>query len=244
MAVTTAADLLRFRLPSFQRRVATALRLVEAWLVTCRRPYVAFSGGKDSLVTLALVQRVAGVAVPAVWSDDELEFPEQAPYVPAACAALGVPLLVVCSHTQHGGWFRSWSDQPYWRAPLPDAIWTGAEYSDRWLAEQGYDGTALGLRRQESARRRTYLTGRHRLYQTVAGAWRCHPLAGWTTDEVYALIAGWALPVNPVYDRLTAIGVPRERQRVGPLPLSPGSELGRGWPDLYAGLVDRYGRRW
>ncbi len=58
------------------------------------------------------------------------------------------------------------------------------------------------------------------------------------------MIAGMGLPYNPVYDRLAEIGIERERQRVGPLPLTPGWILERGWPEMYRDLVARYGPRW
>lgn len=53
------------------------------------------------------------------------------------------------------------------------------------------------------------------------------------------------LPYSPVYDRLTAIGVPRDRQRVGVLALTPGWMLRAGWPQLWRDLCERYGHdRW
>jgi len=40
------------------------------------------------------------------------------------------------------------------------------------------------------------------------------------------------------------IRVHRNRQRVGPLPLTPRHVLDEGWPDLLVSLEDRYQRRW
>lgn len=206
------------------------------------QPYVAFSGGKDSLCVLALAHETLQ-DVTAIWTDDELEYPEQPAYIPAVCAALGVTLRIKTGTQTHNGWFRSWTDAPYWREPLPGTVVT--RESVRVLAPQwGYPVTILGLRREENARRDRYLTAKGRLHQLRDGTWRCNPLAGWTVDEVWALIAGWDLPYSPVYDVLTTIRVPREVQRVGPLPLSPGSHLRHGWPVLWDALLRRYGLRW
>jgi 3'-phosphoadenosine 5'-phosphosulfate sulfotransferase (PAPS reductase)/FAD synthetase len=238
----TRDDLFRARLRAFRDRVARARDAIAAMLANCRRPYVAFSGGKDSLCVLALTASVApGIA--AIWSDDELEYPEQIPYIPRAAEQLGACLTIVLGYAPHGGWFYPWQDQPFWRTPLPGSRVIGMRVED-WAPHAGYDGVLLGLRRQESARRRTHLAASGPWFRRANGMWQANPLAGWDVADVWALIAAWDLPYNPVYDRLAAIGVPRDRQRVGPLPLAPGWYLRVGWPELYQQLVTRYGRRW
>ena len=61
---------------------------------------------------------------------------------------------------------------------------------------------------------------------------------------MWALIAGWGLAYSAAYDVMERIGIPRRRQRVGPLPLAPRSQLEAGWPDVLARLETRYQRRW
>lgn len=233
-------DWLRWRLPSFQRRVARARRVVQDAL-QCGRSYVGVSGGKDSLVVLALAAG-AGLPVTALWSDDELEYPEQEAYIRDLCRRLAVPLTIVTGHATHNGWFTSWAGDPPWR-PRPSGAFAIPGLADVWMREQGYTVTLLGLRAGENARRRQYLEAVGPRRETKAGL-QINPLAGWQVDEVWAAIAGMGLPYNPVYDRLAEIGVPREQQRVGPLPLSPGWILKAGWPGMYRELVERYGPRW
>jgi phosphoadenosine phosphosulfate reductase len=242
--VTTAltrADLLRSRLNSFRAKVDRARAVLdEAFAVGV--PYVAFSGGKDSLVVLDLAAR-ARPGVTAVWVDDELEHDEQPTYVPRAVETVGARLVVKTGTQLHAGWFRSWSEEPFWRDPLPGTLVT--RESIRVLAPRwGFRVAVLGLRRDEAVHRRAYLAARGRLHAAEDGVWRCNPLAGWTVDDVWAYLAARGLPVNPVYAALTAAGVPRSQQRVGPLPLAPGWVLRRVWPLLHRRLVERYGERW
>lgn len=227
----------------WRQRVADALLLVERALNRTRRPVVAVSGGKDSLATMALVLRLHP-SCPLVWSDDELEYPETVRYMSLLREMGGDQLTILCGHATHAGWFRAWSQRPPWRAPLPDSVWIPG-LSDDWLAREGYDCVFVGTRASESRSRREHFARRGLLYRVQRGVpWRCSPLAAWTEDDVWGLIARWRLPYNAAYDRLREYGIARERQRVGPLPLVPRAMLSAGWPDLLAALERHYGRRW
>lgn len=227
----------------WRQHVADALTLVGHALNQARRPIVAVSGGKDSLATMALVLRLHPTC-PLVWSDDELEYPETVAYMTLLRELAGDQLTVVCGHATHAGWFRAWSRSPAWRVPLPGSV-TIPGLADDWLARQGYDCVFLGTRGSESRQRRAHFARRGLLYQVRRGVpWRCSPIAAWTEDDVWGLIARWRLPYNAAYDRLRACGIARERQRVGPLPLVPRAMLLAGWPDLLDRLEARYGIRW
>lgn len=230
-------DLLRWRLPSFQRKVRFAQMLVRDALLHAKNWYCAVSGGKDSTVMLDLVRSVQPDVV-AIWADDELEHEESVTFLTETLHD-----VTVCSgFARHAGWFDPWRDKPYFREPLLGMIWTH-DRTEPWSWRVGYDGCFVGLRKQEATRRRISLNRFGSLHRVEMGQWRCSPLASWDVADVWAYIAGRELPYNPVYDRLTEIGVPREKQRVGPLPLAPGWHLRLGWPQLYERLLARYGRR-
>ncbi len=241
-AIDRKADLLRFRQPFFRVKLERSREVIARALAVMRAPYVGFSGGKDSLACLALVlEQKPDITVN--WSDDELEHDETVKYNQRMAREWGFNLLVTLGWATHAGWFLPWRERPYFREPLPGAVYAG-EMLQTFMPKRGYDGVFLGLRKAEAGYRRQYLDAKGRLHRCVDGAWRCNPLAGWTTDEVWALIAGLNLPYNPVYDVLARIGVTREEQRVGPLPLSPAWHLQHGWPDLFRRLVERYGDHW
>lgn len=235
-------DALHARTSGFRNRVARAETETATVLAEFAAPWVAFSGGKDSLVALALAAR-ARPETTALWTDDELEYPEQSGYIPAACAALGARLVVKTGTQMHDGWFTPWTDAPFWREPGAETIVTRER---AWQVRErlGGDVTVLGTRKAESRARRIGLSRWGALHETRDRGWHAHPLANWLTADVWAAIAAWGLPYNPVYDVLARVGVPRDLQRVGPLPLSPGWVLRAGWPADYRRLVERYGARW
>lgn len=252
-ALSRRVDILgqeHFRSDRFQARLEEALRVVRHALASARNPYLAISGGKDSLVVAALCEVGAGRQITMHWTDDELEYPEIVGWMTLAQQAAGDALLITLGRSEHAGWFTPWMDKPFWREPLSGSH-RKTTYADAWMARRGHDLTLLGTRAGESRKRRDWLLrvraeqGASMIYPVSGGTGRrCCPIWDWTDDDVWALIAGWELPYCTAYDVLSDIGISRERQRLGPLPLTPRSTLRDGWPDLLARLEARYGERW
>lgn len=225
------------RLAAAQALVWRAFREVKP-----RRALVALSGGKDSTVTAMVVGSVMP-STPVLWTDDELEYPESVRHIERLEREWDLDLTVRLSPATHADWFRPWTNAPYWRDPRPDALPSGGVPTREWQASEGYNLIFTGVRAQESWRRRDHLLVHGPLYRTIHG-WVCNPIWDWSADDVWAAIAGLDLPYNPVYDSLAAIGVERDRQRVGPLPLARGRDLEAGWPEIYERLLARYGKHW
>lgn len=248
VATRRALALEHFHSDRFQRKLFRAMAIVETALTGAIKPYVAFTSGKDSMCVAALVERMSGADITAAWSDDEVEYPETVAIM-ETLALSGSAFIVTRGGSIHAGWFRPWQDRPFWREPL-SGMRRITQPQDDYMASKGYDLTFTGLRREESRKRRDWLLTVEAenglpLYHVKTGTGlRCCPLAAWTADDVWALIHGWGLPINPVYDRLEEIGISRERQRVGPLPLTPRSILAEGWPEVLQSLEARYGPRW
>lgn len=241
MISTLAA--VHFQSGDFGNRLASALDVIGRALKAARKPYVAFSGGKDSVALLGLVEWLEP-NVPVVWSDDELEFPELVEYMIDAQRVAGSQFTVTEGYALHAGWFWPWRDRPYWREPLPGTLRIEMPVDD-WMNGAGYDLVFTGLRMEENRRRRDWLAQAGPLYRVNSGVGRrCCPLWDWSADDVWALIAGWRLPYCEAYDVYEQIGVPRKLQRVGPLPLSRRAHLADGWPATLERLEARYGRRW
>lgn len=236
------ALLAAFQAPAFRDRIARSLAIIAAALEGSRRPYVAFSGGKDSLVVGAMAEAIRP-DITYIWSDDELEYPEQPGYMEELRERSDGHMLVTLGWSEHAGWFRPWSRRPYWRQPLPDTLRIGRDM-DRWAWQQGYDLVILGTRMAESSKRRAWLLQSGPTYDVSGGVRRCCPIGDWSTDDVWTLIAGWGLPYSPVYDGMEAAGIPRGACRVGPLPLAPRRWLDLAYPTLLQMLEQRYQRRW
>lgn len=227
--------------PGAHERIAVASDTIRKALRGAKKPYIAFSGGKDSTVVMALVHSIRPEA-PVIWSDDELEYPETVSLMMASQARLGALFRSTLGFATHAGWFVPWSDRPFWREPLPGAERIGMSMEE-WAQQEGYDLTFLGLRGDESRNRASFLAVAGPNYRRTTGRVSC-PIWNWSDEDVFAFLGMGTIPYNAAYDRFEAMDLPLELRRVGPLPLCPRLTLAVGWPDLLAGLESRYGPRW
>lgn len=222
-------DVAYSRLPVHRRRVEHALMTIED-AVKHGRIGVGYSGGKDSTVLLDLVRRVVPDAIVGFFdSGCELTWTYD------LAARYGVqtihPVESLPDACRRAGYWG------YPNPPEPEAYGTIDfeellihEPARRFVAENRLDVVALGLRAQESRGRWFNSRRRGDLYEVTreGGVWRCLPLNRWTHDDVWAYIAAHDLDYNPAYDRMTELGIPRDKQRVSTLlGVSGAATLGR-----------------
>lgn len=240
-----AGFLAHARTAAFERKIEQAQDITRRWLETCRNPYVAFSGGKDSTVCLHLVRSIAP-DTPALYWHDEWTLPETDELVTATPNVRQIAATI-----EHTPWFTAWADGPE-NLP-PDVEWVEREKSDgggTW--KLGFDGACVGLRADENANRKMHIRAHGtNLYAKKNRQWQCYPLAWWKDADVWAYIVSRNVAYNRAYDRLAEISVPLERRRIGPLavsgsgthdPLHQGqlAILKRGWPNLFNRFSEHY----
>jgi len=223
----------------FGRRVEMARQLLSDFLDRTERPYVAFSGGKDSTALLGLVSDVAR-HIDVVWSDDEWHLPETLDYIDRVDG-----LIRVAGQTRHTDWFTSWEKDRPAGAEWVDADADGALIT--WARNNGYDGAAIGIRADENAYRRIHIRTYGPLFRAeTRQVWQVYPLASWSVRDVWAFILSRGLDYNRAYDRLAEIGVPLDQRRVGPFACETALGYGQlavlkaGWPDLYERFAAAY----
>jgi phosphoadenosine phosphosulfate reductase len=234
-----AEDAIRGRMRSFASRVDATLFEVGEAILQAERPYVALSGGKDSVVALDIMRQFLP-DIECVWCDDEIEYDGTCGFVQSIASG---HLSIVSGYATHGGWFRPWRDSPYWRQPDEDMIQTHQLVED-WAPANGYDAAVTGVRADESMMRRQHAAPRGEYYHRKNGTLVIQPLIGWQMHDIWAYIASRELSYHPVYDTMALAGIPRANQRVGPLPLAPRWVLQAVDPTLPSRLEKRYGGHW
>ena len=195
------------KLACHRHAVEQARRHVAQWLAQCERPYVATSGGKDSLCTLALVREQAP-QTPAVYFDADCSFPEVDEFLVATPNLVRFPadepiLDTIKRFGLHAG------------AALEKATMQSTVYGPvkRLIAEYGFDAVAYGLRAEESKWRAHHRKLRGHVFRYKRdGVLACQPIAHWTYLDVWAFIVANDLPYCGVYDRMW--DMPEREQRV------------------------------
>ena len=72
--------------------------------------------------------------------------------------------------------------------------------SEKLQKSLGVDGVFLGILASESRRRMFNFLQYGEWYQPKDGVWRCHPLAIWTDDDIWAYIRRFNVPYASLYD--------------------------------------------
>ena len=226
---------LRWRLSPMRARVLSARRLLRAFFARVSHPYVAFSGGKDSLVVLDLALQLSPT-VQVVWSDEDWLPPGTAEFIETIEGHYGI--RIIRARERHGAkeFHALYGVWPVCSAPRPVDF-----EADTWgevMEHFGFGGVILGLRRGESAGRHFAL--RRPLRQCKGdGLWHVAPIYDWSCDEVWSYIAGNDLPVHPAYREMIEAGVEPEHARIGPLTAVRVYQYGmlafvkQQWPDLW-----------
>ncbi len=229
--------------------------------------YLAFSGGKDSLVTLHLARK-ATPDLPVVFFDGGLEFPETYNYLEQLAEAWRLNLHVIPTAVStlqvlvgSGGWDHHAPDNPHTHSLHQVAIAEPAAAAHRAHGP----GELWGVRSAESRGRaaayanalRTTSCDCHSPCDTAAehrarhggkiaridGTIAYGPVWDWKDAEIWGHIARHRLPANPVYDKLRRLGAPPEFLRVSGMldacRLAEGrlTWLKRGWPSLFDELA-------
>lgn len=242
-----------------RKSIASLEQRIEAHL-DAHEGYVAFSGGKDSLVVLDMARRV-DPEVPVVFFDSGFEYPETYEYLLRLRELWSLNLMVVPARVstwevlaKSGQWTH---DQD-----TPSESWNLHEVLIADPSRRAHDmfgpGELWGVRAEESkGRRMAYAVALNRrtcsCCSTHSELRRRHggqinrkdgtvafgPVWDWTDTEIWGHIGRHQLPANPVYDRLREIGAPETFWRVSHLVDGARLEDGRlvwlqrGWPALF-----------
>lgn len=170
--------------------------------------YVAYSGGKDSLVALDLC---AQFKPPVVFYDFGTPEAKAANVIPqwlreeiwdTVVDHYELELLVVTKRRN----FQTWNGpEKAWPGvhvyPVPDPVfWLEGV---RAVAQQfGWWTAVVGLRRQESIRRKRRIDANRWVSEEQQEVW---PVADWTERDIWAHIVSRGLPYSTYYDRCAQV---------------------------------------
>jgi len=244
------AALAHSRTQLHRRRVERALADVEAFAARVRRPYVAWSCGKDSTAMAHLACVLAGHRGWRVLCiKDDLDFPGEEEYALALAGQWGLEQLDIVRPAfslqdwiaEHLATMEIGDDVHGRTAGLSrEAFYPLIEqYAERIDA----DGVLLGLRAEESPGRNMNRASRGTIYGHSDGRLRCTPLADWRGIDVYAYLLSRGIEPLHVY---RCCGLATSPDRVRKSWWFPGAHVNYGatvwlrtyYPSLYRRLCE------
>jgi len=228
-------DMLHAKSKSYANRVSDAKNIISRALDQMKLPYLSFSGGKDSLVMLHMVlEQNPNVAV--VYWDADASYPDTDEFLARISDEWDIDIIRFKTRPILDVFREFGIDHP--QIEQKTMVATVYEPIKRLIAEYGFDGVFVGLRREESYGRKQLIKYRgpifHSKYQNVI---ECLPVAYFSVQDVWAYITTNDLPHNPVYDKTSTR--PRNEIRVsyycGETLRSHGRFvwLKKEYPDLY-----------
>jgi len=186
------AFILHSKTDEFLCRLKEAQSIIRHALSLHKKPYVAFSGGKDSLCVAHLVTRQNPDVMILHWDYGKY-------YIPR-------PLhQEIISIAERLGWkLRVETSEKYEKLGRQAINVIGQDFLGKLvpqLKEEGYDCVFVGLRKEESSKRRLRIKAK----RSITDIPEYHPVQNWTWMDVWAYIVSNKLPYLSHYDRYAPV---------------------------------------
>lgn len=236
---------LRLRTREYGRRLDAACRLFDRELEKAKAPMVSWSGGKDSTaMTHLAVVRLGATHVTVMSEKDDLDYPGEEDYVTGLAKDWGIPLKIVRPAVSpkeliqlRANAMSAGEDIHSRSAELSKTCF----YSLMQNANRPHDLVALGLRAEESGRRRALRATRGAAYELKDGTRRVLPIVDWDGLDVFAYLQSVGVEPFSVY-RCCALLHKNEPWRIRKSWWLPGASAANGqwvwlrhyWPTLYS----------
>lgn len=191
-------DYIYAQMPIHGKRIAESHRIIRQWLEQCERPYIAVSGGKDSVVMLHLIQTISPTLLPVMWHNSGVEFPGTDDMFDRLIDMKLIDQLHIVKpeydviELKRQQLLGEISSAKKDKLALFDPV-------NSFSSSGNFNGVALGLRREEG-RGRSFDGAIHgAIYRKKDGMLRCCPVNHWKWHDIFAYIATNKLPLHPIY---------------------------------------------
>lgn len=227
------------------RVVDEARRIIGRELDRSSAPQVSWSAGKDSTALTHLVVVGCGAKhVRVVSEKDDLDYPGEETYITELAREWGAKLDILrppmspLEFIERRAAMMSCGEDIHGRSA---ALSKACFYGVMEAANAGHDLVMMGIRAEESGRRRILGQTRGAAYTIKSGTRRAHPLMHWRGLDVYAYLQSVGVEPLHVY-RCVALMHEREPWRLRKSWWLPGRSAGHGqvawlrryWPSLWA----------
>lgn len=183
----------------FQKRIDFSFRVIDNFMSVCDRPYIGFSGGKDSSAMLILYQKLGLINIPVFTQADDFDWEFKEPTCRRIIKHLG---------------FTDYTYQQASESVLEqirvmdflqndfvkiDSLFFGT--IENFYKQRKLNGYSIGIRIQESNKRKFRILTAGQVAKTKSGLWSCYPMGNLKGEDIFALIISNGLPYMEIYDK-------------------------------------------
>jgi len=178
----------------FRRKLGEARDIIKQALSKFKKPYIAFSGGKDSTALMHMVLQHDDSITVVHWDYGPYFIPrpleKEIIAIARKCGAKNLTVLTSSLYKKLGRAAQGVLGRHFIGVEVPR------------LVREGYDAAFLGLRAEEGVKRRLRAE-KQREYDK--GITNIFPLASWTWRDVWAYIIANGVPYLSYYDKYAPI---------------------------------------
>jgi len=192
------ADILWAKTEEHRLIVANAKQTIQKALALMKRPYVSFSGGKDSFVVLHMILEQKP-DIDVLYFDADASYPDMDKFLDDLAELWGFDFTRVKTEPIINVFRKYGLNHPH----IEEKTMAATVYAPiKAHITHAFGGGFVGLRSEESVARRRLIKYRGQIfYNKSHGTIECLPVAHFRTEDVWAYITANDLPYNPVYDR-------------------------------------------
>jgi len=183
----------------FKKRIDLAFKVIDNFVSVCDKPYIGFSGGKDSSAMLLLYQKLGLTNIPVFTQSDDFDWDFKKPTCLKIIGQTGFfdyTYNVANESVLEQVGNMDFLSNDYINI---DNVFYGE--IEKFYKSRDLNGYSIGIRIQESRKRKFRVLTAGQVSKTKSGLWSCYPVANLRGEDVFALIISNDLPYMDVYDK-------------------------------------------
>jgi len=243
----TKKFILNSKLSNFKKKIEETKTIVNKVMTQCYKPYIAWSGGKDSTALMYLITQDLGYKDILIFSQkDDCDFPDEKTYIENLTDLYHLNTEIV--EPKESMWeyilkHKDLDNDIHKKTNEVTKIFF-LKCIKQFIDKHNPDCVFMGLRNEESKARRInyYLKGDTYFTKYDESIMHCNPLSKWTATDVFSYMVTKHIPILPLYTKYNILKDAESLRKSWWIPT--GEQIKRGWvlfikkeyPELYRKL--------
>jgi 3'-phosphoadenosine 5'-phosphosulfate sulfotransferase (PAPS reductase)/FAD synthetase len=162
-----------------------------------QKPYISFSGGKDSLVLLILCRELGLTNIPVFTQGDDLDFDFKEEYCKRIVSKMDFQDYNYI-HSDVSALEKLKNIDLSKDSQIKGVF---SHVYRKFAKNRNLDASITGLRIEESKKRKKMILARSEIFENKKNIWQCNPIARWSGIDVFSYIIQRDVEYIEIYDK-------------------------------------------